>query len=85
MERILLPEFDGYQILQQHGIPLPPYFYVKTHEDALKAAETLGYPVVIKIVSPQIIHKSDAGGVVAQPTCPEALESAADGYIWMIK
>ncbi len=76
MERILLPEFDGYQILQQHGIPLPPYFYVKTHEDALKAAETLGYPVVIKIVSPQIIHKSDAGGVALNLTCPEALESA---------
>jgi acyl-CoA synthetase (NDP forming) len=76
MEKKLLPEYEGYQVLREHGIPVPEFFFAPSHEDALKAAEKLGYPVVIKIVSPQVIHKSDAGGVALNLSCPDALRDA---------
>ncbi len=76
MEKKLLPEFEGYQILHEHGISIPEYTFVTSHEDALKAAEKLGYPVVIKVVSPQVIHKSDAGGVALNLSCSDAIKAA---------
>lgn len=76
MEKKLLPEFEGYRILHEHGISIPEYSFVTSHEDALKAAEKLGYPVVIKVVSPQVIHKSDAGGVALNLSCPDAIQTA---------
>ena len=42
---------------------LPKSALAKTEDDAIKIAKKIGYPVVMKIASPQIIHKSDAGGV----------------------
>jgi len=76
MEKKLLPEFEGYQILHKYGIPVPEYIFVTSHEEAQKAAEQIGYPVVIKVVSPQVIHKSDAGGVALNLTCPDAIRTA---------
>lgn len=76
MEKILLPEFEGYQILSRHEIPVPDYLFVTSHEEVLTAAEKIGYPVVIKVVSPQVIHKSDAGGVALNLTCPDAINTA---------
>ncbi|NYT05859.1 MAG: CoA-binding protein [Methanomicrobiales archaeon] len=60
----MLTEPEGYALLGQYGIPVPPYRVVTGEEDAAAAAESIGYPVVIKVVSPDIVHKSDAGGVV---------------------
>ncbi len=76
MEKKLLPEYEAYQILREHGIPVPEFFFAPSHEDAVKAAEKLGYPVVIKIVSPQVIHKSDTGGVALNLSCPDAVRDA---------
>lgn len=76
MEKKLLPEYEGYQVLREHGIPVPEFFFAPSHEDALQAAEKLGYPVVIKIVSPQVIHKSDTGGVALNLSCPDVLRDA---------
>lgn len=56
------PEAVG--ILDQYGIPYPAYRFVRTADEAVRGAEEIGYPVVLKLVSPRIIHKSDAGGVV---------------------
>jgi len=64
MTRDMLSESDSYDFLKQYGVPVPEYRIVQTSEDAGKAAEEIGYPVVMKIISPQIVHKSDAGGVV---------------------
>jgi 4-hydroxybutyryl-CoA synthetase (ADP-forming) len=44
-------------------MPIPKSSLAKSEDEAVKAAEEIGYPVVLKIVSPNIIHKSDAGGV----------------------
>ncbi len=60
----MLSEADGYNLLRQFNVPAPTFEIVQSPDDAAKAATKIGYPVVMKIVSPQIIHKSDAGGVV---------------------
>ena len=61
--RTSLLEEEGQQILRTYGFPLPKSTLAKTESDAVKAAKEIGYPVVMKIASAQIIHKSDAGGV----------------------
>ncbi len=60
----MLSEAEGYDLLKKYGIPVPEFQIVHDGEEAAKAADRIGYPVVMKIISPQIIHKSDAGGVI---------------------
>jgi len=52
------------EILEAYGIPVVKSKIVKSAEEAVQAAREIGYPVVMKIVSPQVIHKSDVGGVI---------------------
>ncbi|HII16151.1 MAG TPA: acetyl-CoA synthetase [Nanoarchaeota archaeon] len=54
---------DAKEILKQYGIPLPVMKTVKTKQDAVDAAKAIGYPVVLKIHSSTILHKTDVGGV----------------------
>jgi len=73
MSNQLLSEPDGYALLAAHAIPLPRYRVVTTANDAVTAADAIGYPVVMKVISPEIIHKSDVGGVITGiQTAPEA-------------
>lgn len=58
-----LLESQAYELLKSVGIQVPDYRMVYSIEDALNAAEEIGYPVVMKIVSHDIVHKSDVGGV----------------------
>lgn len=58
-----LGELDGLEILQCYGFKILPTILAENENQAMKIADGMGYPVVMKIVSPQIIHKSDAGGV----------------------
>ena len=58
-----LLEEEGQEVLRAYGLPLPQSALAKTEQEAVKIAKKIGYPVVLKIASPQIIHKSDAGGV----------------------
>jgi 4-hydroxybutyryl-CoA synthetase (ADP-forming) len=62
-KRTSLLEEEGQEILRAYGFPLPKSILAKNEKDAVKSARKIGYPVVLKIASPQIIHKSDAGGV----------------------
>ena len=50
-------------ILKTYGISVPSYELVKSTNDAVNAAKKLGFPLVMKVVSPQILHKTDVGGV----------------------
>ncbi len=61
--RVILSEVEAKQILAEAGIPVVETRLAKTPEDAVAIANELGYPVALKIVSPQITHKSDVGGV----------------------
>ncbi len=57
-------EPDAKRILELSGIEVPRFETAKTPEEAVKAARTIGYPVVVKLVSPAVVHKSDVKGVV---------------------
>jgi len=62
--RINVLEEEGYEVLTSYGFSTPKKILGTTEEECAKAAkDEIGYPVVMKIVSPDIIHKSDAGGV----------------------
>ncbi len=50
--------------LRENGIPVPPFRFAATSEEAVRGCHEIGYPVVMKVVSPQILHKSDVGGVI---------------------
>lgn len=62
--RTLLTEWEAKQLLQVAGIPVVETRPAYDEEAAVAAAEALGFPVVVKLVSPTITHKSDCGGVV---------------------
>ena len=58
-----LLEEEGYEVLEAYGFPTPKSILCITEQECMNAARQIGYPLVMKIVSPDIIHKSDAGGV----------------------
>jgi len=76
MTRTLLSEAEGYALLETYGIPVPRYALAATPEEAEAKATAIGFPLVAKIVSPQVVHKSDAGGVITGITSPEAAKKA---------
>ena len=59
-----LGEIDGLELLKCYGFSTLPTKLAKDEAEAMRIAEEIGFPVVMKIVSQQILHKSDAGGVV---------------------
>ena len=61
--RTNLLEEEGYEVLNAYGFPTPKSALGTTEQECANAASAIGYPVVMKIASPDIIHKSDAGGV----------------------
>ncbi|MCX6842318.1 MAG: acetate--CoA ligase family protein [candidate division WOR-3 bacterium] len=56
-------EPEGHEILKAYGLPVPRFKLCKTADEAIAAAKEIGYPVVLKIVSPDILHKTEFGGV----------------------
>lgn len=61
--RFLL-EPDAIQLLGQYGIPYPVHGLAKSEDEAVRIAEKIGLPVVLKVVSRDVVHKSDVGGVL---------------------
>lgn len=59
-----IPEYRAKELLGARGIAFPQFALAQTAEDAVKAAERLGYPVVLKAQAAALPHKSDAGGVI---------------------
>jgi acetyl-CoA synthetase (ADP-forming) len=59
-----LLESEAKEICREYGIPVTKFKVAKEEDEAVKVAEEIGYPVVLKIVSPDIIHKSDIGAVI---------------------
>ena len=62
--RLMLSESEGKEILQAYGIDVPLDGSAKDPEEAVREAQRIGYPLVMKIESPDIAHKTDVGGVV---------------------
>jgi len=62
--RKFLLEPEAKTVCMNYGIPVTDFRVAKNEAETVKFAEKIGYPVVLKIVSPSIIHKSDVGGVI---------------------
>jgi acyl-CoA synthetase (NDP forming) len=56
-------EPEAHEIFKAYGFPVAPFVWAHSEDQAVRAAADLGYPVALKIVSPDIIHKFDVGGV----------------------
>jgi len=63
-KRKSLLETEAKTVCMEYGIPVTKFKLAKNEEEAVKFADEIGYPIVVKIVSPEIIHKSDVGGVI---------------------
>lgn len=63
-ERGHMLEPQAMEFLKNKGFPVPNFQFATSEQDALKSSEVIGYPVVMKVVSREILHKSDAGGVI---------------------
>ncbi|MCU0599320.1 MAG: acetate--CoA ligase family protein [Desulfobacterales bacterium] len=74
--KTVLGEEDGHGLLQCYGFNVPAMQLATSEADAVKMAEEIGYPVVMKIVSPQILHKMDVGGVKVNLSTPQAVQDA---------
>ena len=61
--RSILTEFESKRILKQVGISVVETRLAKTQKEAVSLSRKMGFPVVLKIASPDVIHKSDSGGV----------------------
>ncbi len=61
--RTLLNEVEAKELLREAGVPATAATLAKTRDEAQSQATAMGYPVVLKVVSPDIAHKSDVGGV----------------------
>lgn len=59
-----LLETEAKSVCLDYGIPVTKFELAKSEDEAVKFAEKIGFPIVLKIVSPDIIHKSDIGGVM---------------------
>lgn len=67
---------EALQICQLHHIPVAPSSLLESIEDATIEANRIGYPVALKIVSPQLLHKSDIGGVILNIDNERSLEES---------
>ncbi|MCL1905462.1 MAG: acetate--CoA ligase family protein [Clostridiales bacterium] len=63
LDSAALTEPEAMELLNAHGVATPAFRFANGEQEALAACRELGYPVVMKIVSPDILHKSDVGGV----------------------
>jgi acetyl-CoA synthetase (ADP-forming) len=61
--RFILTEFESKKILKQIGIPVVETKLAKTQKEAVSFSQKIGFPVALKIISPDVIHKTDSGGV----------------------
>jgi acetyltransferase len=76
--RHLLGDPDTKAILAAYGIPVVPTRAAQTAQDAVRAAREIGYPVAVKIQSPDVGQKSDVGGVTLDLDSDEAVLAAAE-------
>ncbi|MBD2338516.1 bifunctional acetate--CoA ligase family protein/GNAT family N-acetyltransferase [Calothrix sp. FACHB-156] len=74
--RTILTEFESKEILAAYGIPVVGTCIARNEEQAVECAEKLGYPVVLKLFSHIITHKTDVGGVQLNITDAEAVRRA---------
>ncbi len=83
--RLELGEMEARVILEAYNIPFPQAELARDIKEAREIAEKIGYPVVLKIVSPNILHKSDIGGIKVGIRNEEELEENYDQILFSVK
>jgi acetyltransferase len=58
-----LTEIEALMVFQAYGIPTIPFRVARTEKETIEAAQEVGFPVVLKVLSPDVVHKTDVGGV----------------------
>ncbi|TFG10987.1 acetyl-CoA synthetase [Candidatus Thorarchaeota archaeon] len=76
--RSFVLEHEAKDIMSSYGIPIPEYDTAATVDEAVKKASKIGYPVVLKILSKDVLHKSDAGGVKINLKSDDEVREAFD-------
>ncbi|MFH1153390.1 MAG: acetate--CoA ligase family protein [Pseudomonadota bacterium] len=79
--KTLLGELDGNEILKCYGFKTLDMELTTDREQAVVVAQTMGFPVVMKVVSPQILHKTEAGGVKIGLETPDEVRLAFDAIM----
>jgi acyl-CoA synthetase (NDP forming) len=74
--RVSLLEPEAYELCDEYGISVPPFRVVESIESAVASANEIGYPVALKVVSEEILHKTDAGGVMLGIASGSALKGS---------
>jgi acyl-CoA synthetase (NDP forming) len=83
--RSILTEFESKRILRQAGIPVVETRLAKTQKEAVSLSRKMGFPVVLKISSPEVIHKSDSGGVKLSLNNAAEVKKAYDEILKKVK
>lgn len=79
--RVLLTEIESKELVQEAGIAVNETRLARSRDEAISISNQLGYPVVLKIASPEIVHKSDAGGVKLGMKTAEEVAKAYDDIL----
>jgi len=83
--RLQLIEIKALEALRHYGFPLVPYSLAASADEAAGAAEKIGYPVVMKICGPKILHKTDVGGVRLNLKDADTVRQAYDAMIASVR
>ncbi len=81
MGRNILTEVEAKEVLKEAGVPVNETFMARSREEAVSLSVKLGFPVVLKVVSQDVLHKTEAGGVRLNLNGPAQVEEAYDGII----
>ena len=80
-----LVEVRALEAFTHYGFPIVPYKLAKSADEAAAAATEMGFPVVLKISGPKILHKTDVGGVKLNLTDEASVRSAYEGMIQSVR
>lgn len=83
--RNFLLEPEAKTLCSIYSIPVTVFRVASTREDAVRLAKEIGFPVVMKIVSPDIVHKTDVGGVILNISNEEEVVKAYDRILSNVK
>ncbi|MBN1626282.1 MAG: acetate--CoA ligase family protein [Deltaproteobacteria bacterium] len=75
-----MPEPEAKRLFAMAGLDIPGFAWAHTPEKAFRFADQTGFPLVAKVVSPRIIHKSDVGGVITGIDSKDKLEMAYHAF-----
>lgn len=76
--RLSIGDAEAREVMEAYGIPVPQSRLASTAEEAVRFAQEIGFPVVLKIASPDILHKTDIGGIKLNLRTPADVRDAFD-------